>query len=95
MHLVVCTTNKERQKKIQIKLKEKYERNAKAPDVKTIKSWSKKFKESGACNQKSRKRSPTVGREAVVRKFEENLQRSIWRIANCFGISYSAVRNKL
>ena len=59
-------------KKVQIKFREKYGRNTKAPDVKTIKSWSKKFKESGSCHRKSRKRSPTVHREAVVKKFEEN-----------------------
>ena len=81
-------------KKIQMKFREKYERYAKAPDVKTIISWSKKFKESGSCHQNNRKRSPTVDREAVVEKFQEN-QQSIWRVANGFGISYCAVRNKI
>ena len=66
MHLVVHDHGTP--KKVHIKFKEKYGRNGKAPDVKTIKSWSKKFKESGSCHQKSRKRSPIVDREAIVKK---------------------------
>ena len=42
-------------KKIQVKFREKYERNEKAPGVKTIKSWSKKFKENGSWHKKAGK----------------------------------------
>ena len=81
---------------VQKKFRKKYGRNAKSPDKKSIKIWSKRFKETGSCQQrKTTKRTPTVDRTAIIDEFKENPRQSLRRVANRFNISYSSVRRAL
>ena len=81
---------------VQKKFRKKYGRNARSPDVKSIKIWAEKFKTTGSCHQRKKSpRKPKFDRTAILKQAEENPRQSLRRRANHLKMSHSTVRRVL
>ena len=74
-------------KKVQVKFREKYGRNAKVPAGRAIKMWYEKFKKTRSCLSQKRKRNPAVDRPKGIEEFQERPRQSLRRAANNMEIS--------
>ena len=81
---------------VQKKFRKKYGRNARSPDVKSIKIWAEKFKTTGSCHQRKKSpQKPKFDRTAILKHAEENPRQSLRRRANHLKMSHSTVRRVL